>query len=442
MIKGAVRVIGAALFLLGSAGLVRADLAAYVKKPEPKFSWKLKSNHTTPLVGTVYDIELVSQEWHDITWKHQLQVYVAPGVKPTETMLLWNTGGSASLERTAFGIGMSSKVNAPVAFLYGIPNQPLFDGKKEDALIAETFVRTLETKDETWPLLLPMVKSVVKAMDALQEFGKEKWKQEVKSFIISGASKRGWTSWLTAAVDPRVKATAPLVIDTLNMVAQMKHQKESFGAHSEMISDYTARKLVPVPDTEEARRLWKMVDPYFYRDRLKMPKLLIMGNNDPYWTVDALNLYWDGLSGDKYVCYVPNAGHNLRQTTAPKGAEMARALNALSAFTRYQTTDKAMPKLQWKHDDLDGKARVSVTADQAPKAVVCGWRRLRHATSARRNGPSRSPRITKERSTLSVLTGLVDRPTEGFRAFYAELEYEIDKVSYTLSTQIRVLGGK
>jgi PhoPQ-activated pathogenicity-related protein len=65
-------------------------------------------------------------------------------------------------------------------------------------------------------------------------------------------------------------------------------------------------------------------------------KLLINGVNDPYWTTDALNLYWDDLPGDKWVTYVPNAGHNLEQHADGK-KDRTRAVNALAAFARHQT---------------------------------------------------------------------------------------------------------
>ena len=49
------------------------------------------------------------------------------------------------------GLELARKINAPVAILYHIPNQPLLEGKlSEDDLIAETFVRYLKTKDENW----------------------------------------------------------------------------------------------------------------------------------------------------------------------------------------------------------------------------------------------------------------------------------------------------
>src|SRR5207302_1903274 len=199
--------------------------------------------------------------------------------KTNSTIFLYNQGGKPSDNSMAFGMELSRRMGVPCAFLYGIPNQPLYDNLKEDALIAETFVRYLKTKDESWPLLFPMVKSLVRAMDAVQAFAKQEWKQEVANFIVAGGSTRGWTTWLTAASDPRVKALVPCVIDTLNMIPQMAHQKASYGEYSAMIADYTKRGLVPVPDTPEAKKLWSMVDPWVYRDKLKQPKLLINGTN-------------------------------------------------------------------------------------------------------------------------------------------------------------------
>ena len=421
-----------ALMALLAVGLpARADLESYVKKAEPKYSWKL-NRKIERTEGTVYDLKLVSQEWQKILWKHQLQVYQAKDVKPAATMLLYNTGGQANPGTIAFGFELSKKVQAPVAILYDIPNQPIFD-KKEDALIAETFVRYLETKDGDWPLLFPMVKSVVKSMDALQAFAKEEWKTEVKKFIISGASKRGWTTWLTGAVDPRVKAIAPMVIDTLNMLEQLKHQKESFGEYSEMIHDYVERKLAPIPRTEEGRKLWQMVDPYFFRDKLTMPKLLICGNNDRYWTVDALNLYWKDLKGDKYITYVPNAGHDLKE--GGKNGDRTRAVNALAAFVLHESKDNPMPKLSWKHDDDGDKLRVTVEASPMPKTA-----RVWVATSKTRDfreskWEERKVTIDKDR-----IVGEVARPTEGYLAFYAALDYEIEGLKQTLCTQIRVVG--
>ena len=178
-------------------------------------------------------------------------------------LFLWVTGGSASAGLRPLGLELARKIRAPVAFLYHIPNQPLLERQlREDDLIAETFVRYLKTKDENWPLLFPMVKSVVKAMDVLQAFGKQEWGAPVDRFIVSGASKRGWTTWLTAAVDPRVRAIAPLVIDTLNMRAQMPRQLKSFGAYSARLTPYTSRGLVPIPETPDGERLLNMVDPW------------------------------------------------------------------------------------------------------------------------------------------------------------------------------------
>lgn len=439
----------AALFVLPAAAQFEAptDLKDYVDKKDDSFSWKLKDTKESD-AGTIYTLDLVSQTWHDIKWDHGMQIVVPKGTKPTATMVLWNQGGSPSANSATLALEIAKRVNAPCAFLYGIPKQPFFDGKKEDALIAETFVRYLESKDPTWPLLFPMVKSLVKAMDAIQAFAKEEWKFDVKSFVVTGASKRGWTSWLTAATgDKRVKAIAPLVIDTLNFQVQMPNQLKSFGKYSEQIKDYEDRKLLPLPDTTEARKLWFMVDPWVYREKLTLPKMIINGTNDPYWAQDALNMYWDDLKGEKYVCYVPNAGHSLRPEEQPntQGTKTdlfpTRAINCLSAFCRHQVENKPMPKLVWRHNDTpEGVAKLEIKFDVEPKAY-----RLWIVDSATRDFRKSRWEQGKDDGLKPSPAGIVaylNKPEAGYRAWLADLDYEIGDLKYTLTTQIRILEPK
>ncbi len=418
------------------------DLADYIKKPDASFAWKKVGKSDVP-GGTVYELRLTSQTWQGIDWKHGLHVVVPEGAKPQATMLLWNQGGDATPQNAILALEIAKRVKAPVAFLYGIPNQPIQEiggNKKEDALIAETFVRFLATNDPTWPLLFPTAKSLVRTMDALQAFAKEEWTFEVKQFVVTGASKRGWTSWLTAASgDPRVKAIAPMVIDTLNFPAQMKNQVAAFGKPSEMVHDYTERGLIPIPETSAAQKLWTMTDPYVYREKLTLPKMLIHGTNDRYWPQDALNSYWDDLKGEKHVLYVPNAGHNLREMKNGKPEVFpARAINTLSAFARSQIFDKPLPKLAWKHADQDGEPVLTVESDTPMKAARM-W-----STTAKtrdfRDGVWTAVDLTGEAGKKCVAS--CKCPTDGLKAFYAEAEYDLDGLTYMLSTQIRIVEAK
>lgn len=419
----------------GLATQARADLFAYVKRPEPAFAWKLKETIDHP-AGKIYDLHLVSQTWQGIVWEHALQVYQPRGVEPRATMVLWNQGGRPSPGSILFGMTLAQKANAPVAFLYGVPNQPLLDGKKEDTLIAETFVRYLETKDENWPLLFPMVKSVVKAMDALQAFSQEQWKLPIKDFLVTGASKRGWTSWLTGVAEPRVKAIAPLVIDTLNFQRQLPHQVDSFGVYSEQIGDYTARGLVPMPKTPEARKLWSMVDPYVYRDHLKMPKLVINGNNDQYWTVDALNLFWNEMPDNKWITYVPNAGHNLEQKDAAGKPDRSRVTNSLGAFARHIIQDKPMPKLTWEFAQKGNKHALTVQSSAAPQSA-----RLWVADSPTRDFRKATWVEQPAEVDGQKIRGVVEAPATGYRAFYADLTFDKGNLAHNLSTQLEVVNS-
>ena len=52
----------------------------------------------------------------------------------------------------------------------------------------------------------------------------------IKKWNVSGGSKRGWTTWLVAAVAPdRVKCFVPIVMDLLNLIENMHHMYKAYG---------------------------------------------------------------------------------------------------------------------------------------------------------------------------------------------------------------------
>ena len=415
-------------------------LDRYLQAADPSFTWKKHAVDGNFLIGTTHHLKLTSQTWQGSCWEHDLLLFMPPGVKPNKSILLLNTGGKPSTGANLLGQTIAARLRAPVAVLFQIPNQPLFN-RTEDSLIAETFVKYIESegKDISWPLLFPMAKSCVRGMDVLQAYTREIWKEEAAtSFVLTGASKRGWTTWLTSAYDRRVSAFAPLVIDTLNMQDQMGNQLKAFGKPSEQIKDYVERKLVPLPPGAVARGLWEAVDPFSYRDRFVQPKLMVNGANDPYWTVDALNLYWDKLPGPKHVLIVPNAGHDLREKQAGGNKTLDRALATLTVFGRRAASGKAMPKLDWKHAGEDTSATLTVQAEPAPARVVL-WK-VAAATQDFRKAEWKSEEMALSGGKAAIG---VDMPAGGAVAFYALAEFNDDLEPYWLATQVRVIeAGK
>jgi PhoPQ-activated pathogenicity-related protein len=176
-----------------------------------------------------------------------------------------------------------------------------------------------------------------------------------------------------------------------------------------------------------------MVDPWSYRDRLTMPKLIINGTNDFYWATDALNLYWDGIPKDKWVVYVPNAGHNLRRQDRPRREQWNDLVASLAAFYRHQISGTPMPSLRWKHERANGKLRLTVDATPAPSGARL-WTAQAAATDFRTAQWHNQEMSFSDGSII----GEVAPAEKGRLAFFGELDYAIDGLRYHLSTQMRM----
>lgn len=408
---------------LASAAL--ADIFTYVAKPDSNYSWQLVGEDYQ-LGITYYDIELVSQEWQGILWKHRLKVAVPPNV-PDETLgvLVITGSGGGKTELQYAGI-VASQTGVPVAVLFDVPNQPLFDGKREDQIIAYTFDKAIKTGDETWPLLFPMTKAAVRAMDALQELAAE-GNKKVSGFITMGASKRGWTTWFTSVVDTRVRGVIPIVYNNLNLTEQMRLQKKSFGTFSEQIRDYTNLGLTEKILQGEIRDLMQMVDPYTYRNRSVVPKLMICGTNDPYWPLEAMNLYYGDLVGEKYILYVPNKGHDVGDPT--------RLAAAFTSFISKVGGKIQYPKLEWNYMWQKDGTVLRFKSDVEIKEA-----RVWLATSPTRDFRKvqwSSADVTKGDDGCYAYT--LNRKESEYVAIFGEAFYLLDKQPVYLSTDVKVL---
>ena len=426
------------------AEVAATALETYVAKPDDSYRWEKRQQRELNGVEFV-ELRLVSQTWKDIVWKHQLWI-VRPADLPdaTQGVLLISGGGwnedldrpfdpaKAAAEKLPGEVmllaQMARSVKAPVALLSHVPFQPVFDGMTEDEIMAYTFEQYLKTRDPEWPLLLPMAKAAVRAMDATQEFTKSEWKIDIKNFTVTGASKRGWTTWLTGVVDPRANAIAPIVIDMLNGPVQMKNQIASWGKYSEQIEDYTRRGIQQQMDTPAGRELGAIVDPYTYRAKLTQPKLLVFGTNDPYWCLDACNFYWNDLQGEKRLLYVPNKGHGVD--------DFGRLLGTIGAFHREAAGQIKLPNLKWDYDSSDEKTTLSITSDQTPQKVqvwlaTAPTKDFRESKWVAQDVPAAEGKYVYN---LAV-------PSVGYAAVIGEAVYKIDGPPFYLSTNVRIVGG-
>lgn len=417
-------------------------LIEYVGRDDPTYGWTVRRRGTLG-TGRYAELTLTSQRWHDIDWKHQLFVYFPAEVRDATRAILLIGGGAwkdelarppadddALPKEAGLLAAAADKLRTPVAVLLQVPFQPIFaDGLYEDAAIAYTFQKYLETGDPTWPLLFPMVKSAVRAMDCFGEFAVREGLTAPTKFTLTGASKRGWTTWLTSAVDPRVVCLAPMVIDMLNLTEHVRLQLTSWGKMSEQIHDYTERGIHLMMLTPQGKQLVGMVDPFAYRERLRQPKFIILGTNDRYWPLESLNLYWNDLNDEKHVLYVPNNGHGLR--------DLARVVGLLGAAHRHAAGDLKLPKLSWEHHNVDGALELTVRSDVPPSGFQV-W------TAAARNRDFREAlwTATAVEANEGIYRYRLTKRHDGLGAVFGEARFDDDVLPYYLSTNVRIVEAE
>ena len=351
----------------------RTALDDYVGAHDASYAWRVLSATTAEDGSRTVIVDLVSQHWltdaevDRTEWQHWLTLSIPAKVKFDTAMLFIGGGRNGREPPTEASERMAAIAQATqtvVAELGTVPNQPLVfhdDGnpRNEDDLIGYAWDQYLETGDPRWAPRNAMVKSAVRAMDTVSAVmaSDAGGRAIVDRFVVAGGSKRGWTTWLTGAVDPRVVAIIPIVIDVVNVGPSMRHHFAAYGFWAPSVGNYVDHGIMARMDHPRLAELYRLVDPYFYRHRLTMPKLVMNAAGDQFFLPDSWRFYWDDLRGENYLRYVPNADHGLDGTDA---------VETMAAFHTLIATDVKPPQYSWSTAS-DGTLRV--LAQTEPREV-------------------------------------------------------------------------
>lgn len=427
--------------------IIISPLEAYVNTKDDAFEYRLV-DEIKEEGYTFYVIRMVSQKWlttqevKDPIWWHWLTITVPDGAKSNKGMLFIN-GGSHNTKQPKKPKDMMLQIamgtNSVVVSLHNIPNQPtIFENddygpRGEDELIAFGWRQFLERgaklEDAEWLARFPMTKAAVRAMDVVGSFTADSTDVKIEEFVVAGGSKRGWTTWTTAVVDDRVIGIAPIVIDMLNLIPSFNHHWRAYGKWAEAVGDYNAEGVMEWQNSQEYQRMVELTEPYNFREKLTMPKLILNATGDQFFLPDSWQFYWDELLGEKHLRYVPNSEHSMRDTDA---------IESLVAFYQMILENQPRPDFDW--EVVNGSIHIQTENKFQPTAMTL-WkahnptsRNFQVAEIGRAYEATNIPLSTDGKYQIQV-----DEPEEGWTAFFVELTFAgVGDIPLKLSTGVVV----
>jgi len=351
----------------------------YVQLRDPTYHWTHLSERKHTVDGvelTQYTLNMTSQRWlsgfqvSKENWTHEIIINVPSTLDKGSPTSKWATlflAGSnetqnVELEHAAYAAAKTGSIGAVIK---GIPNEDLVFpddtqnlSRSEDNLQAYTRMVFLYNNKPEWLVELPMTKAVMRAMDTITSFAKSEVGIKVEKFGVAGHSMRAQVTWMLAAVDDRVQAIIP-ASHSLNAKKQREHAHASLGNYAWVQEPY--RVLITVPWSKNTQNAAFITDPAWYSEKVKVPKLVMMGGNDEYFPIGSERFYWPKLVEPKTYLMEPNADQMDTWSSAGKAA---------TAFMYAVIHDAEYPKIDWEIDEKTGAISAQQLTHHTPTVTL------------------------------------------------------------------------
>lgn len=450
--KLSVKMLWLALFAVLVAKVSSNALDDYIAMPDPTYTYRILPDSTRTVKGeyTAFVLNMTSQTWltakdsSQPVWWHYLTIMVPDTVLYSDSAFLYITGGSNRdhtppdplkdeeailLSKAVVKTGMVGGVlrqvpNQPITF----PGDPRNKSRSEDDIIAYTWRHFIEGGENQpdWLLRFPMTKAAVRAMDTITEFAN----RDISKFFVAGASKRGWTTWTTAAVDKRVIGIAPLVLDCLNFRANLHHMFRSLGGWTFAFEPYWSEDVCKYIDSPGLDEMAELVDPYSYIDRLTMPKYVVTAGGDEFFLPDDSHYYYNDMKGPTYLRIHANAEHSLI-------LHHLNLMEELSSFMLTVLEKIPLPQLSWDRYENQTHGIIRFYTDLTPIKITAYQAttltqerrdfRLARAAAVNSTEPAIQPvfykPFTPSNPTKGTYVAELLKPALGWTCFFIVAEY-------------------
>lgn len=416
----------------------------YVKFDDGSFTWGVRGEpepgETNGVRYNIVYVTLSSQAWMakesgKNAWYHSLAVIV-----PESLTTKSKQAGHAIVfiekglhPKTA--VEMATRTGAMAVVIADVPNKVNFpmmgktDMHEEDLKAWSWHQFASDASHPEWPIEMPDVKAVVRAMDATVALTKEAGAltnmPKVDRFILTGHSKRGMAAWMAGAVDRRVEAIIPLDI-SLNLQGSGEEQVQDYGGIPPRALPYRNEGALNMT-LEQKNRSFAIIDPLNYISRLTMPKMAMFAGKDEFFPPDVTRTWWGSVPDPKTLYVFGNSWHRPFDLEGERGNPMNKYFDTAEAFVSGLLLGKPIPEIKWTIDSKTGAINVKQVSEHTPTSVKL-WS-AQTAGGSRRDFRSATWKETGDLSPLSNGDGLAwgaSIPAQGSRwiGFYIAFEYE------------------
>lgn len=180
--------------------------------------------------------------------------------------------------------------------------------------------------------------------------------------------------------------------------------------------------------TAELASLLEIEDPFAHRDRLSLPKFVVNSAGDQYFLPASSRFYLDALIDKKYLRYVPNTDHSLKNSDARE---------SVLAFYHAVVAGEPRPQFSWS---FAPNGVIEVKTATRPLAAVLWQATNLEARDFRLEtiGPAYR-HSALEADSDGIFRARVPEPARGWVAYFVELTFPGGgPFPFKFTTEVRV----